>query len=140
MKMISIRQPYAWAVIFGGKDIENRTWTTNYRGLLAIHASKGGTVEEYEDNYRKHVRKHKLEPPKFSQAQRGGIIGIVELTDVVTKHSSRWFKRRWFSVNYGLVLEHPEPVDFYPCAGQPLPINTPEQWLAMLRSRGRFDV
>ncbi len=39
MKMITIQQPWAWA-IFNGKDIENRTWLTKHRGPLAIHAGK----------------------------------------------------------------------------------------------------
>ena len=35
---LSIRQPYAWAIIKGAKDVENRTWRLNYRGRLYIHA------------------------------------------------------------------------------------------------------
>ncbi|MFI7644097.1 ASCH domain-containing protein [Nonomuraea sp. NPDC049400] len=38
MKALSVRQPWAWAITHGQKDIENRTWTTGYRGPLAIHA------------------------------------------------------------------------------------------------------
>jgi hypothetical protein len=38
MKALSVRQPWAWAIAFGQKDIENRTWGTGYRGPLAIHA------------------------------------------------------------------------------------------------------
>ena len=26
MKALSLRQPFAWAVIHGGKDVENRSW------------------------------------------------------------------------------------------------------------------
>lgn len=40
MKCLSVRQPWAWAIIHGGKDIENRNWKTDYRGLVAIHAGK----------------------------------------------------------------------------------------------------
>ncbi len=45
MKAITIKQPWAWAITrrattYAGKDIENRTWTTPYRGLLAIHAGR----------------------------------------------------------------------------------------------------
>jgi len=38
IKAITIKQPWAWAIAHGGKDIENRTWGTSYTGLLAIHA------------------------------------------------------------------------------------------------------
>ena len=34
-----MRPPWAWATIYGGKDVENRSWRTAYRGPLLIHAS-----------------------------------------------------------------------------------------------------
>jgi len=38
MKVLTIRQPWCWAIAAGYKTIENRTWTTQYRGKLGIHA------------------------------------------------------------------------------------------------------
>jgi ASCH domain len=29
---LSVRQPWAWAIVSGYKDVENRSWPTNYRG------------------------------------------------------------------------------------------------------------
>ena len=49
MKAITVRQPWAWLLIQGTKDIENRDWPTNVRGQVAIHAAKGMTRFEYED-------------------------------------------------------------------------------------------
>lgn len=40
MKTLTVRQPFAWAIARGHKPIENRGWTTEYRGPLAIHAAK----------------------------------------------------------------------------------------------------
>lgn len=40
MKAISLLQPWASLVSLGAKKIETRSWKTNYRGPLAIHASK----------------------------------------------------------------------------------------------------
>lgn len=37
---ISVRQPYAWAILAGHKRIESRTWRIKYRGPLLIHAAK----------------------------------------------------------------------------------------------------
>lgn len=37
-KGLTFIQPWASAIAFAGKDIENRTWRTHYRGPLAIHA------------------------------------------------------------------------------------------------------
>jgi hypothetical protein len=39
MKMLTVRQPWCWAIAAGYKTIENRTWTTQYRGQLGIHSS-----------------------------------------------------------------------------------------------------
>ena len=41
MKALSVTQPWATLIAMGAKKIETRTWSTSYRGRLAIHASKG---------------------------------------------------------------------------------------------------
>jgi hypothetical protein len=38
VKALTLRQPWAWAAIYGGKDVENRRWKTRHRGPLLIHA------------------------------------------------------------------------------------------------------
>ena len=38
-KVIVVRQPWAWLIVNGYKDIENRSWHTNYQGMLLIQAS-----------------------------------------------------------------------------------------------------
>lgn len=40
MKALTIRQPWASLIGLGVKTIETRSWTTRYRGTLAIHAGK----------------------------------------------------------------------------------------------------
>jgi hypothetical protein len=40
MKVLSVKNPWAFLIIYFGKDIENRMRKTNYRGRIAIHASK----------------------------------------------------------------------------------------------------
>lgn len=39
MKCLSIRQPYAAFVCSGVKTVENRSWKTDFRGTILIHAS-----------------------------------------------------------------------------------------------------
>ena len=41
MKALTLTQPWATLVAIGAKRIETRSWPTNYRGPLAIHAAKG---------------------------------------------------------------------------------------------------
>lgn len=38
MKAITIMQPWAELIASGEKRVENRTWPTRHRGLIAIHA------------------------------------------------------------------------------------------------------
>ena len=45
MKAISLWQPWATLIAIGAKRIETRSWYTNYRGPLAIHASKKWSYE-----------------------------------------------------------------------------------------------
>lgn len=52
MRVLTLRQPWAWMVVAGIKTIETRTWRTNYRGLVVIHASKKFGNEEKETIYR----------------------------------------------------------------------------------------
>src|SRR5579864_5160457 len=41
MRGFTLTQPWASLVACGAKRIETRSWSTTYRGLLAIHAAKG---------------------------------------------------------------------------------------------------
>jgi hypothetical protein len=39
LKTLSIRNPWAYLVAYGVKDVENRSWKTDYRGDFLIHCS-----------------------------------------------------------------------------------------------------
>jgi len=84
MKCLSVRQPWAWAIIHAGKDVENRTWATSYRGLLAIHAGKGCTRAEYDAAAVEIERITGRRPPPLSELPRGCVVGMVEMNDCVT--------------------------------------------------------
>ena len=51
MKTLSIRSQYAYQVCTGIKDIENRSWKTEYRGKLLIHASGKEAAFEFLHKY-----------------------------------------------------------------------------------------
>jgi hypothetical protein len=46
VKAITLTQPYATAIALGIKRVETRGWRTDYRGPLAIHASRAWTKVE----------------------------------------------------------------------------------------------
>jgi hypothetical protein len=118
-KALSIRQPWAWAIINAGKDIENRDWPTNFRGEVCLHASKGMTRQEYEDCLafcheisRDHPFPTGLTMPAFDELQRGGIVAVVEIVGCVERSASPWFFGR-----YGFELRNARPVPFIPVRG-----------------------
>jgi len=107
---LSIRQPWAYLIINLPaeirKDIENRTWNTNHRGELFIHAS--ATIEK--DVY-KEFRMRGYVPP-MEEIKTGGIIGKVNLVKVVTEHKSDWFEGP-----FGFVFKDAEKVPYTPIRG-----------------------
>ncbi len=114
-RVLSIRQPWAWLIIHAGKDIENRNWSTKFRGRIWAHAGKGMTRDEYFDaDY--FVRRSfggKITLPPYEDLLRGGIIGSVDIVDCVSKSDSPWFFGK-----FGFVLSDPQTFPFYECKGQ----------------------
>jgi hypothetical protein len=113
---LSVRQPWAWAIIHAGKDIENRTHFAITKGgmrprRIAIHASKGMTRDEYA-SASDFMRSIGVMCPPAGALIRGGIIGAVDVVDVVSKSNSPWF----FGPR-GLVLKGAEPSEPMPCSG-----------------------
>lgn len=115
---ISVRQPWAWAIVHAGKDIENRSPAAvrnmghPLKGRIAVHAAKGMTREEYVDAYEFMLRDLRITCPPAGALLRGGIIGSVEIVDVVRESDSRWF----FGPR-GLVLRDAKPCEFIPSVG-----------------------
>lgn len=93
---LSVRQPWAWAIIHAGKDVENRgQMAIRYMKLgrsggIAIHAAKGMTRDEY-DNAREFMAKIGVACPPAADLVRGAIIGTVEIDGVTSKSASPWF-------------------------------------------------
>ena len=112
MKALSIRQPWAWLIIYAGKDIENRVWRSYYRGPILVHASSGMTPAEYEDA-EDFAHSIGVELPAFEQLPRGGIVGSVDVIDCVSQSQSRWFNGP-----FGFVLSNPKALEFRPLPGK----------------------
>lgn len=117
---LSIRQPWAWLIANGYKDIENRSWNTTYRGEFFIHASKAMTKKDYrqcQEFVDLLVRDCNIFLPPIilpdrADLQFGGIIGAAKLTACTTDSDSGWFTGK-----FGFVLEEPRPLPFMPCLG-----------------------
>ena len=116
LKALSVRQPWAWLIVYAGKDIENRSWATRFRGRFLVHASLGMTHDEYDDVEdwldSPDGPRGRIALPPFHELQRGGIIGQATLVDCVSRSNSRWF----FGPN-GFVLRDAVPLPFRPVRG-----------------------
>jgi hypothetical protein len=107
---LSVRQPWAWLIVSGHKDVENRPRRTHYRGPLLIHA--GLSLNSYtEENIDWLNKKFDVRIP--TELDTGGIVGIVDVINCVEHHKSRWFNKG----NFGWVLANPRRLNFRPCKG-----------------------
>lgn len=84
MRILTVRQPWAWAIIHGGKDVENRVRNIagNYRGPIAIHAA-------LKNDHAAWVALGRTNLTVYTQAMDtrlplvgGVILGVVNLVDV----------------------------------------------------------
>ena len=131
---LSVRQPWAWAIIHAGKDIENRSAAAIRHGMtcrpIAIHAAKGITQREYADAS-DFMAEIGIACPRPDLLTRGAVIGLATVTDIVADSPSPW----WMGPR-GLVLTDARPVAPIPAtgalgyfqwhpSGQPLPEPLP---------------
>jgi len=110
LPVLSIRQPWAWLVVNGLKDIENRTWRTHYRGQILIHASANLKDLTWDERERCESLGGAKMPEDYDV---GGVIGIVEIVDCVRRHRSVWKH----GPSWGWVLADACPLRFRECKG-----------------------
>lgn len=153
MKALTVQQPWAWAIVHGGKDVENRTRNLagSYRGPLAIHSSKTPDPDGLFD-------------PTLAQAVReassadshgdrsiwlpGSIIGMVDLWAVhrsrpgcCPNRGARPFGSPWaHDAPWHLCVTEPRPLVVpVPCRGAlglwTLPSGVDDQVTAQLQGR-----
>lgn len=107
---LSIRQPSAWLVVSGVKDIENRSWSTSHRGPILIHASSDASGMRQD---RLHTLRADFDVNVPDHLPLGGIIGVADIADCVRGHPSRWASRR--RVNW--VMRNATTLPFRRCVG-----------------------
>lgn len=120
MKILTVRQPWAHAIIHMGKTVENRPWGTDYRGPVAIHAGKQIDPAGFEQI---------LEITGFDvpdDLTLGAVIGVVDLIDshstdscIEQQHDGDWLVCSRWAERGGkhLVLANPRPIHPVPVKG-----------------------
>lgn len=97
MKAITIKQPFASLIVDGIKDIENRTWKTNFRGTVLIHAAckkppklPGDMISGLQ--YASLFTSNNIHLLQNTEVY-GAIIGSVDIVDCVINHPSVWAEK-----------------------------------------------
>lgn len=133
MKALTVQQPWAWAIVHGGKDVENRTQAWGYRGELLIHA--GGRIDvrgmtSHLVNHAMRARRRETRMDDEPVLHRGAILGLVDLIGAHTAHEgccdSDWAEQAYpehgGSTRHDVVhleLADPRPLEQpIPCRGQ----------------------
>lgn len=104
MIALSIRQPWAYAILHLGKDVENRQWRSAFRGRIVIHAAQQVDEEGWSA----------LEAAGFQIPGRlttGAYVGEVTVIDCVRPKAvcSDWACGPWcFTLSDP--LEYPAPI------------------------------
>lgn len=112
-----MRQPWAWAILHGGKSVENRSLGAirsggMTRGRIALHAAQGMTRKEYLWGAHR-LQEHGVRCPAPAELTRRAIIGTVTVVDIVAQSDSPWHSKS----SWGLVLEDPIAIEAVPCPG-----------------------
>lgn len=112
---LSVRQPWAWAIVHGHKPVENRgrTFAKTHLGLFLVHTGKECTPAEYKAAVEK-IRKidASIRVPPLDKLPLQGIVGRARCDRYVTEYDSGWFEGP-----LGLVLSQAKPLPFVKCGG-----------------------
>jgi len=84
MKTLSLLQPWATLVVIGAKRIETRSWATDYRGPLLIHASKNFRKQNREVCGSNEYFRRALADRRIEELPLGAIIGKCFLREIRT--------------------------------------------------------
>ena len=108
-------QPWAALIVHGVKDIENRSWSTRFRGPVLIHSGKkfDDFAQDDVDGGIHPVTGEQFEEPDGITYPTGGIVGMAEIVGCVSQSSSPWFVGE-----FGFLIRNARPLPFRPCRGQ----------------------
>jgi hypothetical protein len=136
MRILTVRQPWAWAIVHAGKDIENRTRNIagGYCGPVAIHA---GAAWDWDTRFPVGETPH----PTSVSLVRGAIIGVVDLVGVHESRSNGCGTRQG-TARLGELIpqcsEWAEPWAHHLVLGNPRPLTAPIPFTGALGLR-RLD-
>jgi len=116
MMALSVRQPWAWLIMAGHKDVENRSWCIRTPIRIWIHAASGMTRAEYAWCWL-YAAALGVEIPPFSSLVRGCLLGTIKVEQCCHDTPSPWYDD--VLAPWGWVLSDPRPLKTpWRCRGQ----------------------
>ncbi len=134
MKAISIRQPWADAILVGAKSPENRSRRVKFRGDVLIHA---GIAYDYDgtDFVMARFADRGLRSSTIVQAakieRRGALLGIATIVDCVRASEVSDDDAAWAFGPWCIIFKNPQPFPYaIPYKGQLGLFNVPDATVA----------
>jgi len=97
MKALSVQQPWAQLLCAGIKDVENRTWNTQHRGRVLIHASSKKVSKKFLGTDCTYPEASSIlnaislgAIPTLDALETSSVIGYVDIVDSVVENDSLW--------------------------------------------------
>lgn len=122
-RAISLIQPWAWLILHGGKDVENRAWRDDgiaWPRRVLLHASNTRNEREYNEVVRAVKDEFGIAIPDMGEMLFGGFVGSVTVTGVQHNDARDAVKSRWAAGGqFGYLLAAPRVVPFVPFKGSP---------------------
>ena len=110
MRAITLQQPWAYAIVHLGKDVENRTWRTGYEPIqIAVHAGKS-----YDWHGEDFIARLGLAVP--SKMPTGAIVGLITVLGAHKNHAD-WCSPWAIPDQWHWQLSEPIRVEPVPCRG-----------------------
>ena len=119
MKTLSVKQPWAYLIAAGIKDIENRIWKCPEKYIgerVLIHASAKCTMDI---RMFKNITSQQLDQvykiadslgQNFEAIKCGAIIGSIEIVDCVVNHPSVWAEKGVYNWELANPILFDEPI------------------------------
>ena len=105
MKVLTIREPWASLIINGYKEYEFRSWKTNYRGKILVHAGKG-----IDNNILSRFDDYNLSYEKGAIIGEATLVDCIlvddEFSDLLKKNNPTVYFKSHYSSKYAWKLEN----------------------------------
>jgi hypothetical protein len=118
MKALSFSRPWDYLVLHAPfKDIENRTWPTNFRGRIYVHRAKSWDEEGFNWLW-EHRLQLRIDGNTWSLMEQmrfdchgGELVGEVDIIACLTKGNEGGVINPWYFGPYGFALANPKAYD-----------------------------